>query len=518
MKGMAAGAASMPLISKGSGPIVGGKPNFLVICCDQLQSYALACNGNPDVKTPNIDRLAKEGCSFRRAYCNNSVCMPARSTMITGLYPRQHGCITNGTKLPEDIPTLPQVLSRNGYRTHAVGKLHFQPLSSRDSAESLESWMDGTITSLPENYYGFQSIDFIGGHVNYCFGDYTNELRRDHPGVYEQYAQKNALWASDGIEPAWKMPVPAELHYNNWIADKTIRFMESSRNDPFFVWCSFPDPHFPFAASEPYADMYDPASIEICPTAFEPVEELETLQSRRDFFGQLYQFDEKNLREATAQYYGMITHVDDCIGKMLNVLEQSGLMENTIIVFLADHGEYLGSHHLIRKADWMYEELARVPMIWRVPGALSAGEGSERVVSQVDLVPTVLDYAGLDETELDTRENFSAPPLPLPGCSLKPLLSGGRLPEEKPAFLEYDEDWHASGFYRVRTLIGPRYKLVVYTHTGGGQLFDLKADPYERKNLWDRAELSTVKASMMEALLREASTYDRVDQRRVCGA
>lgn len=518
MKGMAVGAATAPLMSRGAVPAIGGKPNFLVICCDQLQSYALACNGNPDIKTPNIDRLAREGCSFRRAYCNNSVCMPARATIMTGLYPRQHGCITNGTKLPENIPTLPQVLSRHGYRTHAVGKLHFQPLFSRDSAESHDRWMDGTITSLPDNYYGFQSTDFIGGHVNYCFGDYTNELRRDHPGVYEKYSRENALWRSEGMHQTWKMPVPPELHYNTWIAEKTIRFMDENKENPFFVWCSFPDPHFPFAASEPYADMYDPSKLRICPTAFEPVDEPKTLQNRRDFFGKLYQFDEKSLRETAAQYYGMITHVDDSIGKMLNAMEQSGLLENTIVVFLADHGEYLGSHHLIQKADWMVEELARVPMIWRVPGTLRAGKGSDSVVSQVDLVPTVLDYTGIDASEFDTRKNFSAPPVLFPGRSLRPVLSGTDVLEEKPAFLEYDEDWHASGFYRVRTLIGSRYKLIVYTHTGGGQLFDLQTDPYERNDLWNSAEHSAIRTSMMEALLREASTFDRVDQKRVCGA
>ncbi|QHI70926.1 sulfatase-like hydrolase/transferase [Tichowtungia aerotolerans] len=516
---MAAGTAALPFASKGS--IWNGKsgqPNFLVICCDQLQSVALACNGNPDVKTPNIDRLAREGCSFRRAYCNNSVCMPARATMMTGLYPRQHGCITNGTKLPEDIPTLPQVLSRHGYRTHAVGKLHFQPLSSRDSAESLDSWMDGTITSLPDNYYGFQSSDFIGGHVNYCFGDYTNELRRDHPGVYEKYSREHAFWRSEGMHQTWKMTVPPELHYNTWIAEKTIRVMDENKDNPFFVWCSFPDPHFPFAASEPYADMYDPSKLSICPTAFEPVDEPRTLQKRRDFFGKQYQFDEKSLRATAAQYYGMITHIDDSIGKMLDAMNRNGLLENTIIVFLADHGEYLGSHHLIQKADWMYEELARVPMIWRVPGTLRAGKGSDSVVSQVDLVPTVLDYTGIDVSEFDTRKNFSAPPVLFPGRSLRPVLSGTDVLEEKPAFLEYDEDWHASGFYRVRTLIDSRYKLIVYTHTGGGQLFDLKTDPYERNDLWDSAEHRAIKVSMMEALLREASTYDRVDQKRVCGA
>jgi arylsulfatase A-like enzyme len=520
IKNMTAGTAALPFVTRGEMRSALGfkKPNVLVICCDQLQSYALACNGNPDVKTPHIDRLAREGCSFRRAYCNNSVCMPARATMMTGLYPRQHGCITNGTKLPENVPTLPQVLSRHGYRTHAVGKMHFQPQSAENSAESLDGWMNGSITSLPTNYYGFQTTDFVGGHVDYCFGDYVNELRNNHPGVYDKYKREHASWQSKGMPQTWKLTVPPELHYNTWIAEKTIQFMASDSSDPFFVWCSFPDPHFPFAASQPYADMYDPAALELCPTAFEPVSEPETLQKRRDFFGELFHFDETALRETVAQYYGMITHIDDSVGRILDAMQNNGLMDNTIIVFISDHGEYLGSHHLIQKAEWMYEELARIPMIWRVPGTLRQGKGSDLVVSQVDLVPTLLDYAGISPTEFDMRRKFSAPPLTLPGRSLRALLSGSGVLEEKPAFLEYDEDWHASGFYRVRTLIGSRYKLVVFTHTGGGQLFDLYSDPYERENLWDSAPHQAIKSSMMEALLREASTGDRLDQRRWSGA
>jgi len=515
--GATAGTAALPMVSKAQ-RIGRSRPNFLVICCDQLQSYSLACNGNPDVKTPNIDRLAREGCSFRRAYCNNSVCMPARSTMITGLYPRQHGCITNGTALPESIPTLPQVLVRHGYRTHAVGKLHFQPLGTTNSAESSERWLSGELTSLPKNYYGFQTSDFIGGHVDFIFGDYVNDIRRNHPGVYEKYQRENAVWQSAGRHNCWKMDVPPELHYNNWIAEKSIRFMESSKENPFFLWCSFPDPHFPFAATKPYADLYDPNKLRLCPTAFEPLKEPETLCRRREFFKKNYSFNEKTLREMAAQTYGMITHVDDCVGKILDRMTRNGLMDNTVILFVSDHGEYLGSHHLIEKADWMYEELARIAMIWRIPKAARPGQGSDSVVSQVDLLPTILDYAGIDASELDLRKNFSAPPIPLPGRSLKPLLSNGISLPERSAFLEYDEDWHASGFYRVRTLIGARYKLIVYTHTGGGQLFDLENDPYERENLWDNAAHRVVKTEMMEALLREASIHDRAEQPRRCGA
>ena len=157
------------------------RPNFLVFVVDQMHSGSLGCNGNPDVQTPNIDSIAQQGVTFSRCYCNNSVCMPSRSSMITGLTPRQHGCITNGTLLPEHIPTISGALADAGYRTHAVGKLHLQPFSVKATAdnsilswESRELWDNGQITSLPSPYYGFQTTDFVGGHVSYNFGDYTN--------------------------------------------------------------------------------------------------------------------------------------------------------------------------------------------------------------------------------------------------------------------------------------------------------------------------------------------------------
>ena len=226
------------------------KPNFLIFCTDQQRADHIGCANNPILKTPNIDKIAQEGVRFSSCYTSSPACMPARATMFTGLTTRASNMRSNGIPLPRSIATLPQELSNAGYRTHSVGKLHLNTWggldgndldiieSVEDNPERLIHWARGNITKSPDNYYGFQTQDSVLGHVDYVAGDYKTWLDENHPGAYEKY--KNANPETLTIEP--------ELHYNNWIADRTIDFLQenSQTNDPFFVWCSFPDPHFPF--------------------------------------------------------------------------------------------------------------------------------------------------------------------------------------------------------------------------------------------------------------------------------
>lgn len=501
------------------------KPNFLIFVTDEMQSFSLGCNDNPDLKTPNIDKLADKGCTFQRAYCNNSVCMPSRATMITGLTPRQHGCLTNGTKLPEKIPTIPEVLVENGYRTHSVGKLHLQPFGSmRDDGKKVFSWEDrelwrsGEIDSLPEDYYGFQTTDFVGAHVSSCFGDYQNWLDENHPGIFDKYQKENGYQSIEDLG-SWRMEVPAELHYNNWIADRCIDFIkEEGQEQPFFLWCSFPDPHMPFAACKPYSEMYDPEQITLPGNWNKIKDDLKHLVEQRNRYSQTG-FDEEDLREVIAQTYGMISHIDDNIGRVMDSLEDKGLADNTVVVFMSDHGEYLGTHNLLGKSVWPYEELLRIPFIWYDPVENISENTSKSVVSLLDFAPTIMDYAGIDEDSLDYRGYRHADRLGLPGRSLKPYLREGQELTVKAAFMEYDEDWHPGPVYRTRTIIRERYKVTLFAQNGDGLLFDLENDPLELSNLWDNQDYKAVKAELIEELLIELTRSDRlVDQPRICGA
>jgi arylsulfatase A-like enzyme len=501
----------------------------LVFVVDQMQSYCLGCNGNNEVKTPNIDRIAAQGTTFLRAYCNNPVCMPSRSTMITGLTPRQHGCITNGTKLPENIPTITAALVNHGYRTHSAGKLHLQPTATVTASdcdgemafswETRTDWNKRVIKSLPEMYYGFQTSDFVGGHVKNCFGDYLNWLGENHPDIYEKYQPENAYYKKAGAPSSWRMDMPAELHYNNWIADRSIQFIsEIKEEENFFLWCSFPDPHIPFAACKPYSDMYNPEEVSLNASWSNTTDSLDHLEKRRKQFKNHTEFDEAGLREIVAQTYGMITHIDHNVGRVMEELKAKGLDDNTVVVFMADHGEYLGAHHLLSKAEWPYEEMIRIPYIWKIPEAYNTGITNSDVVSLLDFAPTILDCAGISQDELDFRGMRKADKLGLPGRSLLGFLNKGEVLEGRPAIIEYDEDWHSGPFYRERIIVEGKYKMAVFPGVGGGMLFDLESDPHEMVNLYYDKDYKEIKAELMENLLFELAKTDRLDQPRICGA
>lgn len=501
------------------------KPNFLVFVVDQMQAHTLACHDHPDIQTPNLDKLAKEGVSFTRAYCNNPVCMPSRATLLTGLTPRQHGCLTNGNVVPTHLPTLPGVLVKHGYRTHSVGKLHHQPVGTVNHGESipfswedLKRWESGEIKSLPTGYYGFETSDFVGGHVN-CFGEYKTWLEQEFPGGSNKLSFEGAYYSHPGAPSSWRIDLPEEYHYNTWIADRTIQFLEQQQKEkPFYLWCSFPDPHHPFSACRPYSEMYDPESLTLPANWNNEGDSIAWLKKMRDVHPGHTAFDESALREILAQTYGMITHVDHCIGKVIQKLKDLGMYEDTVIVFLADHGEYLGSHHLITKAEWPWEELLNVPFIWRVPRGVKKGVDRKQVVSLLDFVPTILDFANIDPSVMDTRGIHDAPPLGLPGRSLRALVEQGVDLPQKPALVEYDEDWYPPAVCRMRSIITEQYKLTVYIGSNEGLLYDLKEDPYEQTNLWSDPAYLPIRHELTEQLLMELIRTERFDTTRVTGA
>lgn len=501
------------------------QPNFLLFCVDQMQAACLGVAGHPDVRTPNIDRLAATGTHFTRGYCPQPVCMPSRSSIITGLTPRGHGVITNGQPLPEHIPTIGAALAAHGYRTHAVGKLHLQSFMSgaegRTADSPFVSWEDrllwdaGRITSLPENYYGFQTTDYVGGHVSYIFGDYGRWLDAEHPGMRDRFRSEHATALHSSDPPCWTIPVPAELHWNTWIANRSAVFIESARESPFLLWCSFPDPHFPFAAPREYSERYDPASLTMPDSwddASDPTGHLAELRRTLDL---MPEFDERVLRHCMAETYAMIEHIDDCVGTVLSALDEAGVADNTVVAFMADHGEYLGAHHLVYKGPWPYEELYNIPFIWRAPNA--APRTVSGLASLLDVTPTLLDYAGLTPVDMDTDGAYLGTPPALAGVSLRPVLNGSESLEGRAVTVERDAPpgkSHAGN----RTLVESRYKLSVYAGTGGGTLFDLDEDPGERRNLWDDPAHAETKSRMMHRMVEQFARTDRFDVPRVSGA
>ncbi|OON93512.1 MAG: hypothetical protein ATN31_06055 [Candidatus Epulonipiscioides saccharophilum] len=489
------------------------KPNFLVICVDQMQSYSLGINGNEQIKTPNLDELGKTGTSFNRAYCANSVCMPSRASMFTGLTPKQHGLTVNGMKLNEDLPTIAGVLHKNGYRTYGAGKFHLQPtrpLVEVDSFERMDLWENGTYTKLPAMYYGFEDTFFVNGHGSGAGAEYANWLAERGANT-DMYQRAQACFDAGFKNNTWRMDIPDGLHYNEVIADKTIDFMNNcaDNHENFFAWCSFPDPHAPFLSTKPYCDMYDPNTIRLNATWQNTQDSVDHLIDRRKQLLKGTQ-NEAELREIVAQTYGMITHVDANVGRLVNALKEKNILDNTVIIFIADHGEYLGSHGLLHKSDWQYEELVRVPFIWNVPNGKANGL-SQDVVSALDLVPTILDYANVSEEEFATRGINRATCTVLPGRSLKNYLDNGDELQPQPAYIEYDEDWFAGEFYRTRTIVTEKYKLTHFINAGDGLMFDLENDLAETNNLFFNEKFDKIKADLNEQLLFHLIKTDRND-------
>lgn len=254
------------------------RPNILLITTDQQHFAALGVH-DPVLKTPNLDRLCREGTRFDRAYCASPVCTPSRASLITGLYPSHHGAWTIGVKLPEDVPTLGDHLISNGYATALIGKAHFQPLASTPDSPSLEA--QPTLRDLPfwrsfnRTWYGFQHIELARNHADEShvgqhyavwmeeqgltdWRDYFQPLPGDTAPKAPRVAGSN--WRMDRC---WQLP--EALHYTHWTGERSLAYLDAhaGQDRPFFLWTSFHDPHPPYTVSPPWASMYDPAEMKV---------------------------------------------------------------------------------------------------------------------------------------------------------------------------------------------------------------------------------------------------------------
>lgn len=506
--------------------------SFLAIITDQMRVDHMGCTGNPVIQTPNLDRIAATGMRFTRAYCNNPLCMPSRATLFTGLAPRGHGVRTNGIRLDERHPTILQALAGSGYRTHSVGKLHLQPFQTPRSvdpatldpakwAESYTFWNSGVLKAVPTPYYGFQTVEVSVGHGPGTTGDYRRWLLGRDPGAVK-------LWPAEAGEPtphraeqAWHCAVPEDLHYNTWVADRTIEFLERQPpHEPFFLWCSFPDPHHPYCPPEPWASMYDPADV-VMPTRRPG--ELDTLPP---FYRGIYEdgmplsgrftptkMADEQLREILALTYGMVSHVDHNVGRVLDALERLGRRKSTVVCFLSDHGDMMGDHWIINKGPFHMNGLLHMPFLWSCPGLIPQGATSDGLVSYLDFAPTILDLAGVPVPEgLVPGEPETDNQLPpWAGVAFAPQLRGEAQSLQDSVVVENDEDYLG---LRLRTLITDRHKITAYPGQGYGELFDLHEDPGEVNNLWDDPGSQDLKSDLLIRLMeRLVETDNRLPRR-----
>lgn len=501
------------------------KPNILLITSDQ-QHFNTIGAFNPEIKTPNLDRLVREGTTFDRAYCPNPTCTPTRASIITGMYPSQHGAWTLGTKLLEDRQTIGEVFQENDYRTALIGKAHFQPVRNTEEFPSLESYP--LLSDLDfwrkfdDPYYGFEHVELARNHTNeYLVGQhYAIWMEENGCTNWRDYF----LAPTGNMDPKeqYKWAIPEKYHYNTWIAERTNAKLEEyvQKDENFFLWSSFFDPHPPYLVPEPWDTMYDPDQLTI-PTGRDgefddkPPHFKLTQDEDPDFsdyretgYGIHGYHSHKNVsakdhKKLTATYYGMISMMDKYIGSILDKLDELGIADNTIIVFTSDHGHFFGQHGLQYKGGFHYEDLIKVPYIVRYPDHVPAGKVSSAMQSLVDLAPTFLSMTNIPV------------PYQMTGINQAEVWCGEKEKARDHIICEFR---HEPTTIHQKTYVDKRYKLTVYYNQTYGELYDLENDPEEYTNLWDLPDYQTLKQELLLKYIWAELGKESMPMPRITGA
>ena len=428
-------------------------PNILWLCTDQQRYDTIGALNNPVIRTPNIDRLVKEGVAFTHAFCQSPICTPSRASFLTGMYPSAIHASTNGNEYWADsAPLVTKILADAGYDGGLVGKFHLSGGAAR------------TEPRLPNDGYRY----FQFSHAP------RDSWKEGHD--YRDWVEAKGVDFSSLFKDATS--IPAELHQTTWAAEKSIEFIEGDHDGK--PWLLSFNPYYPHPAFTPpkiYLEAYDPE--EMPEPLFQPGDLAAQVKlAGVDFQSKARPPQEFNARSLIAAYYGMIQLVDDRIGEILAALDRSGQRDNTLIIFTSDHGEILGDHGLLYKGCRFYEGLVRVPLVFAWEGHFKPGTVHDALVELTDIAPTLLEICAIEQ------------PYRMQGRSLLKLLNGETRKHREYVRSEYyhtlmpeaNNDYEGSYATMYRT---ERYKLVVYHGHGLGELFDLHVDPGEFNNLWD---------------------------------
>ena len=497
------------------------KMNVLFIITDAQRYDHLSCYGNPILKTPNIDKLASESIRFTNYFCSNQICMPNRATMITGLYPNVHGVRSNGINLKEDFPTIINTLRSRGWHTAAIGKIHHQfwmaPFKRKYlSAENIASWADPkgrkdpVRENFPNPYYGYDEVEVVVGNGSICSGHYIEWLEEKSPSIAKEVKERCLNY--DYLFSLFCDDIPEEYYNTTYVKERTTAFLERfAKGDygdkPFYLHCSFPDPHYPIIPPIRFQDMYKPEDIEL-PSTFGDVgnlynhkflgKHLRNPPFKRAF---LRESSEEEVKKLIALTYASIGYIDYNVGHILASLEKLGISENTVVIYTSDHGDLMGDHGLLFKGPCPYNGVLQLPLLWKVPGLTGQGMVSNSLVSTIDYPKTILNLLGIKEKHQ---------PPDMQGYDIAPILKNPGKKVRDCCLIENDEEIGPLKS-RLRHLITERYKLTVYENIHGyGDIYDRKNDPNELNNLWYSEDFKEKRFELVDKLLHEnlkAQTY-----------
>lgn len=440
------------------------RPNIVLLMTDQQRPDSLGCYGSDAARTPNIDRLAANGVRFDGCYVQNPLCCPSRYSIATGRYPHAHGVRANWYAPRPGERSTAHALGEVGYRSAAIGKTHYTPWYDNfgfDGRIIAESKMHPTV---PDDYERFLAAHGRSRSELYDFGG--DAYVRDATAV--------------------PSAVPQDLHIDTFVGRASCDYIRRV-DAPFFLFASFPSPHNPYDPPEPYDRLFDDVDLparNMTPGEVDrkPREAYEYINRRLGWPVTTDRLSDEVVAKTRRAYYGLNTLVDDWVGRIVDTLDGTGKLENTVIVYMSDHGDLLGDHGLVYK-QCFYEQSVRVPFIVHAPGRFEAGV-ERSLIESIDLHATLCELAGADHGPGNQ------------GRSLVPLL------ERRPDVDHRDAVFSANYFGRmVRS--GP-HKLVHYPGRPYGELYDLENDPDEQANLWHEPAAADVRAGLEARLLEWA--------------
>lgn len=463
------------------------KPNVLILFSDQHHKNVMGFENHPDVLTPNLDKLATQSVVFDRAYCSVGICAPSRSSLMSGIYPRTLGLLSNSerTAVMEEVVPLATVFRQNNYRTFAFGKRH--------THGGVDGGWDVQQSHLCDETPGNSYIEWVekNGYAKEFALDWAAEFGKGSP--CSSLAGEKYPTADLGTRIS---ALPENMTMEAFTTQLTIQMIkdQAKSDQPFFCWATFYRPHQPYTPLKKYMDMYDVSawgkgqkygsSIRKPASLYEPKENIPPMmQSIRDGGNKVWNVnkayaDEQIWRNHIGAYYALVTEIDHCVGEILKALDEAGIAEETIVIYTSDHGDFVGNHGMVEKAaagQNVYEDILNIPLIIRYPGNKQKGKRTAELISLVDFYPTLVELLGLKMPKLK---------YPLQGQSFAGTLTKG-----KPMKREYfvSESWSQATVitkdYKLGMMLDPTdYARKFDFRSFGDQFFIRKSDSLEIKN------------------------------------
>lgn len=436
------------------------QPNFVVIMTDTQGANVVGAYGRPEMGTPNLDRLAGQGTLFRRAYTTSPVCGPARAGIFTGSYPHTAGAWGNDVPLGNTIKTMGQRFGDHGYRSAYIGKWHLSGHDYFDTGICPDGW---------EDEYWYDAVR------------YMQELTDEQVDLWRR--------GLNDLESLRRHKIGSEFTWGHRASDRAIRFLQSTRADqPFLLVVSYDEPHGPFTCPPQYVERFQDFRYDLGPGAYDDL-------AGKPAHHRAWARDDKvalsDGKVSHPMYFGCNSYVDAQIGRVLAAVDRYAA-KDTYVIFTSDHGDLLGAHRMKSKGPNMYEEITRIPLLIRQPRGVRAGVVDDALVSHIDLLPTMLELAGLE-----------APPV-LVGRSLAGRLAGETESFERSVLVEfhrYEAGHDYTGLHLIRCWLSGDYKLVINLLEDRDELYNLREDPAELHNRIDNPADAATRDRMHDELL-----------------